>query len=117
MMIEVTEKHILLGSPQRGLDALSLAFVQALELPERCVRVSPRWLSLLNYSDAIVYIEKLPPEAQVFRKKFFERYSQANKFAKMPKPFRFEMGLIRWERGVGDEDVLLKTVNSIKDWD
>jgi hypothetical protein len=116
MIIEVTEKHSLLGKPERGLDALSLAFMQALDLPERCIQVSPIWLTLLNYSDIIVFIEKLPLEAQVFRKKFFEKYSEANKFAKMPKPFKFEMGWIRWERGVGDEDVLLKTVNTIKDW-
>lgn len=102
MHIKVKKKHIKMGEPKLGKDPLSLAFQDALGLPERCVRVTPSCITLIDYSGSTRYSRKLPEEAGEFLKGY---YAYLFVGGKKPKPFTFEIEPV---------DYFIEKVNLIK---
>jgi len=116
MKIEVKKKHLRLGRPQRGRCPLSLAFQEALELPEKLVYVSPMCLTIHNYSALTVYTCELPQEVKDFYFRYFSYFENIEKMYRLPRPFSFEMGVVDY-LDAGKYDQLLHITNKIKDWD
>lgn len=109
MVIQVTKNHLKFGRPEINKCPLSLACQEALNLNEKLVDVSPKVLTIYNYNGSMVYSEKWPEKAEQFRKDYFSHFFLSSKFNKLPKPFKFEMGIIEYFSGY-KFDLLYKVV-------
>jgi hypothetical protein len=99
MVIKVTKHHLKFGRPEINKCPLSLACQETFDLNEKLVDVSPKVLTIYNYNGSMVYSEKWPESAEKFRKDYFSHFFLSSKFNKLPKPFRFEMGIIEYFSG------------------
>lgn len=115
MEIVVRRKHIKMGQPKRGRCPLSLACQEAFDLDEKCVQVSPKVLTMINYRGSIVYSVKWPPIAEKFYEDYFNHFKLGHKFAKMPKPITFDIGLYEYYPGYV-ADILHRVVFDIHNW-
>jgi hypothetical protein len=114
MIVSVERKHIRMGQPKFNRCPLALACQECFKLSWKCVEVSPMGLTMMNYHGTLVYWAKWPEEAENFHRSYFDAFKYGTQFHKLPKPFKFEIGV---QRGDGWEiDTLHKVIFNIHNW-
>jgi len=103
-----------MGQPVLGKCPLSLAFQESFgfndKYSEKLVQVSQKVLTMCNYNGFTVYTVKLPPIAEKFNDAYWRHFKEGSKFARLPKPCEFEIGV------VDDYDILHRVIFNIKNW-
>lgn len=111
MKISVRKRHIILGQPRAGKDPLSLAFQDALDLPEHCIRLTPSTITLLDYNGSTRYSRAMPEDGANFLIKYYDYaiYGQ-----KKPSPFVLVVEPVDYI--IDKVDILRETAIDIEDW-
>lgn len=121
MIVRVYKKHLSMGQPKRNKCPLTLAFREAFGFDSKAkcdqsvIDVSRYVLTLHNYSGLNVYSIKLPPIAEKFNEMYWNHFNSAHKFAPLPKPCEFEIGVVEYYPGYR-VDVLHRVIFDIKNW-